>query len=139
MASDAEARAGWQQGDAPEKRPAALTEWEAFVVRHQNPWNLVIHFVSFVFFFGGLGAAAILGNPWYLAFFSVSGLVGAFGHWVTGDGGVSVREATIQLMVPVYVGRMFASLALGTYGRDSQRAFAKLAALETLDALELDA
>lgn len=108
-----------------------LTPWELFVLRHRKPLNLWIHAVSFGMFYGGPVAALISRNPWWLVLFAASGSVGAFGHWVSGDGGVNVREATSSPLVVFYVTRMFWRMARGRYGADIAAAEARHALAST--------
>jgi hypothetical protein len=107
-----------------------LTDWDVFVLRHRKRGNLAVHAVSCVCFFGGLLMAALTGKPVYLLAFFSSGIIGAAGHYLFKDGGVSVREATVQQTVPIYVVRMFWKLAWGTYQADVDQALARWAAFE---------
>lgn len=105
----------------------ALDPWDLFVLRHRKPLNLCIHAVSFVMFYGGPAVAVATRNPWWIVPFLASGSVGAFGHWVSGDGGVSVREATSSPWVVFYVTRMFWRIARGRYRDDLAAADARYA------------
>ncbi len=102
-----------------------LTPWDIFVLRHRRPLNLVIHFISLLCFYGGLGLAAGTRDWHYLLPFFASGLIGAFGHFVSGDGGVSVRETTSTPTVVVFVPWLFFRLFTGRYGADIARAEAR--------------
>jgi len=99
-----------------------LTEWETFILRHQKPGNLAVHFVSWLMFFGGPLIALLTFNPWWLSLFLLSGATGAAGHFIFGDSGVSLREATSNLSVPVFVSRMFWDLLRGKYWSQVQEA-----------------
>ncbi|MBC7532553.1 MAG: hypothetical protein H7318_13340 [Oligoflexus sp.] len=99
-----------------------LSDWDSFVIRHTHPGNFVVHFVSMIFFFGGPIAALITMDPLWLFFLAISGMVGSFGHFVFKDGKVSVKEATIQLMVPYFVLKMFGFIFRGKYGQEIKRA-----------------
>jgi hypothetical protein len=103
-----------------------LSSWDTFVLRHKLPLNLGIHFLSFVVYYGGPVAALIFHNPWYLLGLPLSGMIGAFGHFVSGDGGVKVQEATFSPQVVFYVTVMFYKIARGRYGRDIAKAEMKL-------------
>ena len=82
-------------------------DWERFVVRHTAPGNLVVHAVSFVLFWGSPLVALVAWDWRWLVGYVVSGPLGAAGHWLFEDGDVSVREATFQPAVPIYVAIMF--------------------------------
>lgn len=104
-----------------------ITAWDQFVLRHTKPGNLAVHFVSAVMFYGAPVAAVLTWDPWWLAAFALSGVVGAAGHYLFDDGGVSVREATFTPAVPFFVGIMFFKLASGTYADDLATARSKVA------------
>ncbi len=103
----------------------ALTTWERFVLRHTQPGNLAVHFVSLLLFFGSPLVALIAWSPWPLLGFVFSGAVGTLGHVLFRDGAVSVRESTSQPEVPYYVVRMFWLLARGRYAGEIAAARAK--------------
>jgi hypothetical protein len=106
-----------------------LSEWESFILRHRHPGNLFVHFLSWLMFVGGPILAALTKNPWYLLLFFSSGAMGALGHFVFKDSGVSLREATSSVMVPVYVTRMFVALLGGNYWPQVEAAQVKAADL----------
>lgn len=106
----------------------APTAWEAFVLRHRDPLNLRIHFASMwlylvgcTAFFAVLTTEGRFSFGWFAVWCS-SGPLGAFGHWWTGDGRVSTKEATHDPLVPLFVFRMFWHLGRGTYGEEVARA-----------------
>lgn len=122
-------------GSAPfSKEP--LSNWERFVIRHSKPSNLQIHFVSFLMFWGGLFIPLIVDDYRWVALFFASGLMGAFGHWVTGDGRVSPKEATRDPQVVFFVTIMFLKIAKGTYFREVEEAQRRYDYLSDMDGLE---
>ena len=92
--------------------------WSRFGLRHRHPGNLAVHAVSAVLFWVFPWISLATGDWRWLLGFAVSGVVGASGHYLFGDGGVSLREATSQPEVPWYVLRMFWRLATGRYAED---------------------
>jgi len=106
-----------------------LTDWETFILRHREPGNLFVHLISWLMFMGGPLLALFTSNAWYLSLFFGSGAVGAFGHFVFKDSGVSLKEATSSKMVPVYVTRMLWSLAQRNYWPQVERAEARAIAM----------
>lgn len=102
--------------------------WDCFVVRHTHRGNLAIHALSAAMFFGGPLVALVLWSPWPLLGFAASGAVGASGHWLFKDGGVSPREATSQPEVPPWVLLMFWMLLRGTWWPEVQAARDRLQA-----------
>lgn len=113
-----------EYGSLPED--LEIDPWDRFVLRHQRPGNLVIHFVSMLCFYGGPALALLAWNPWWLAAFFASGLLGAFGHWAFDDGPVSLREMTSQPEVPGFVVRMFWRMLRGEYARDTRLAYGRV-------------
>ncbi len=115
----------------PTLPPNNLSEWQNFVLRHQNPANIWVHFVSFLCFMGGPILALLTANILWFGLFMISGLIGTAGHYVFRDGGVSVREATFQLSVPYFVGKMLYQIVTGTYQRSTLEAKASQARIIT--------
>ncbi len=99
-----------------------MSDWHRFVLRHTNVGNFIFHFISLVFFFGGPVAALVTWESYWLLPFFISGMVGTAGHYLFRDGSVSVKEATIQIMVPFYVMRMFYLLLKGKYSEELKNA-----------------
>ena len=91
------------------------TRWDRFVLRHTNPLNLWVHFLSMLMYFVGPVLVLVTGNLWWWAAPILAGSVGAFGHWISADGGVSIREATIEMTVPLYVPLVFWKIMMGSY------------------------
>jgi len=108
-----------------------MTPWDRFVLRHTKPGNLAVHALSSLLFFGTPILALVLWSPWPLLGFAISGWVGAAGHRIFKDGGVSLREATAQPEVPYFVLVMFWRIARGVYAQDIARAQDKLASERT--------
>ena len=74
-----------------------LSPWQIFVLRHRHPLNIFIHFLSALMFYLGPAAAIYFWDwRWLILFFS-SGAVGTFGHWVSKDSSVNLREATASI------------------------------------------
>ena len=116
----------------PRAKDGSLTleSWELFVLRHQKPWNLVGHFVSFLMFYLGPLHAGVTGTPWGWLLFFASGGVGALSHFLSRDGEVNLREATSSPLVVFYVTVMFWKILRGTYGRDIATANRRYAELQ---------
>lgn len=103
-----------------------LSPWHKFVLRHRKRGNLWIHLVSFACFWGGPLMAVVECNPWWLVLFMISGGIGALGHALYRDGGVSVKEATSSPQVVWFVTVMFARILTGRYRHDVASALAAL-------------
>jgi hypothetical protein len=108
---------------------AKLSAWDFFVLRHRKFPNLVVHFVTFVMYWGCLPVAYSMGNPWWLLGLPLSGAIAAPSHYLFDDGGVSLREATWDPLVPFFVTILFWRLARGLYWQDVAEAEARFRAL----------
>lgn len=104
-----------------------VSSWDVFVLRHTHPTNLRIHVVSFAMFWGGPLLALAFWSPWPLVLFALSGVVGGFGHHVTGDSGVSVREATSSPLTVLYASFVVVLHLSGRYAPHIARARARAA------------
>lgn len=98
--------------------PVPPDAWDLFVLRHSKRGNLVIHFVSFLVYYGALIGLAVTWNPWWIVGLFVSGAIGSSGHYLFDDGGVKLREATFSPQVVFFVTIMFWRLARGVYFDD---------------------
>lgn len=106
-----------------------LSPWEFFVLRHTKPGNLVVHFVSFLMFWGGLAAAFVRREPLWLIPFFLSGIFAAPAHWYFDDGGINLFEASGSVRVVTYVAVMFWMLARGTWWPEVEACRARVRAL----------
>ncbi len=57
-----------------------LSEWEYFVLRHRNPTNLLLHFISLMLAYVVLGFAIVKQNAWYLLLYPIPVYIGYSGH-----------------------------------------------------------
>ncbi len=57
-----------------------LTEWEYFVLRHRNPTNLTLHFISLMLAYLVFGLAIVKQNAWYLLLYPIPVYIGYSGH-----------------------------------------------------------
>jgi hypothetical protein len=95
--------------------PETMSAWEYFVVRHCTRGNLLVHFVSFVVYWGSLSMLLLTRDPHWLLVWVPSGLIGTLGHYVFEEGTVSAKEAAFSPAVPFYVTIMFWRILRGTY------------------------
>ncbi len=95
-----------------------LSAWDFFVLRHRKTPNLVVHFLTMILYFASPILAYLYKNPWWLIGVPLSGAIAGPSHGVFQDGGVSVREATWDPLVPFFVVIMFWRLARGKYWDD---------------------
>ncbi len=104
----------------PKRTDDALENWDLFVLRHQQPFNVGIHFISFLMFWLG-PVAAILIHPAFLAFFFLSGLLGVAGHYLFKDGTVDRKEATSSVEVVLFSSLMAILFVTGKYFSEIER------------------
>ncbi len=104
-----------------------MTRWEFFVLRHRQPWNLVVHFFGFILYFGGLLGVLLTWDWRFLGGPVLSSLLATPSHYIFGDGIVDPRygEGVFTGFVPVYVVSIYWCLWKGTYWDDVRRVEAK--------------
>jgi hypothetical protein len=95
-------------------RPAGLTEWEYFVLRHQTPGNLALHAVSWIASNATAVAFVVTRNWWWLAAFAVTPAIGVAGHYIDRDGLVRSRDF-VRPQTHFYVGRILLLWFTGRY------------------------
>jgi len=96
-----------------------LVNWDLFVLRHMNQKNVAVHLVSFLMFWF-CPFLAVLINPWFIAGFFASGLVGTAGHYFFKDGTVDAKEATSSVQVVLFSSKMAFLFITGKYGQEIQ-------------------
>lgn len=104
--------------------PEGLTEWEFFVIRHQETGNLLFHLASWLLWIVALAASIItLRWEWMVAFL-VSPWVGVAGHYIYRDGLVRSRDF-IRPQTLIYLTVIFIMVLRRTYKTESLRVIAK--------------
>lgn len=94
--------------------PETLVDWDLFVLRHQNKKNVVVHFISFLFFWVS-PVLALFVSPYFIIGFFLSGLIGTAGHYFFTDGTVDAKEATSSLQVVEFSSKMAYLFVIGRY------------------------
>lgn len=97
--------------------PETLIDWDLFVLRHQNKKNVVVHFVSFIFFWLS-PLLAIFVNPFFILGFFASGIIGTAGHYFFSDGTVDAKEATSSIQVVQFSSKMAFLFITGKYWKE---------------------
>lgn len=103
-----------------------LSNWDIFVLRHRKKGNLVVHFFSFLTYYGALFALLITWHPAWIIGLFVSGFIGTAGHYLFDDGRVKIKEATFDPMVVFYVTIMFYKIFRRSYSKDIEGAEQRL-------------
>ncbi|NQY99312.1 MAG: hypothetical protein HRT45_01425 [Bdellovibrionales bacterium] len=101
-------------------RNSGLDDWSIFVLRHTNLWNVRIHLFSALCFWLSPVLAYFV-SPWFLLGFFASGLIGAFGHYVTKDSGVNFVETTHDPQVVRFSTKMAWMFLKGQYNDEIER------------------
>lgn len=110
-----------------------LTDWEVFVRRHKSPINLKIHLISASMFWAGAILSVSLWDWRWLIVFLISGPIGSLGHYISGDGKVSFREATHSLDAVHFASKVCLLYVLGQYQRVQDQVEAKYLRLSTTE------
>lgn len=90
--------------------------WDVFVLKHQNPYNVALHALGVVLFYGLLIAAVLLKNYWLLLALPSSQLVGLIGHRFFERSYIDLQDAVFSVRASRALNKMFFKLVTGTYG-----------------------
>lgn len=113
-----------------------LTSWDFFCLRHRKTPNLVVHFLTWILYLVSFYFILVHRQwTWFLGVFA-SGAIAAPSHYLFDDGGVNLREATWDPLVPFFVTIMFLRMARGLYFEDVEKALAKVEELRAQGVLE---
>lgn len=110
----------------PSQSPTDLSNWDIFVLRHRKKGNLIVHFFSFLTYYGALFALIVTWDPTWIIGLFVSGFIGTAGHYLFDDGQVKIKEATFDPMVVFYVTIMFYKIFRRSYSHDIESAEQRL-------------
>jgi NAD(P)-dependent dehydrogenase (short-subunit alcohol dehydrogenase family) len=114
-------------------RELPLSDWDLFVLRHHKPGNLVLHFISAAMFFGS-PIYGLLTHDWlWFGWFCLSGCIGTYAHYLTGDGTVTLRESSSSPRIVGYNLRMWWRVFIGRYGKDVRSAKRRLTQAQIQD------
>jgi len=102
--------------------------WDVFVLKHQNPYNIALHVLGVLIFYGLLLGARLLHTPWLLWCLPLSQFVGLLGHYSFERSHIDWRDAVFSWRASRCLNKMFYRVMTGQYGDDMRRA---LAALQT--------
>jgi N-acyl-D-aspartate/D-glutamate deacylase len=100
--------------------------WDVFVLKHQNRWNIALHAVGVVLWYGLLAAAVIMRDWRWLLLTPSSQLVGLLGHRLFERTPVDPSDAVFTVRASACLNRMFVRLLLGRYRGDIAKAKARL-------------
>jgi N-acyl-D-aspartate/D-glutamate deacylase len=96
--------------------------WEIFVMKHQHPANLALHFAGVIVFYGLIGLALVTGNWWLLWLLPLSQTVGLAGHYFFERSHIDLQDAVFSVRASRCLNRMFLRLLTGKYADDIKQA-----------------
>lgn len=100
--------------------------WDVFVLKHQDPWNIALHAVGVVLFYGLCAVAWLTGDWRWLLATPSSQLVGLLGHRLFERAPVDPSDAVFTVRASACLNRMFVRLLMGRYPGDIARAKERL-------------
>src|SRR5262245_26300637 len=95
--------------------------WDIFVLKHRNPYNIALHVLGVIVFYGLLIAALMTRNPWLLLLLPLSQMVGLAGHYFFERSHIDLQDAVFSIRASRCLNRMFFKLITGGYGREIRR------------------
>ncbi len=96
--------------------------WDIFVLKHQNSYNIALHLLGVIIFYGLLLCAAVARNWWMLLFLPLSQLVGLVGHFLFERSHIDLQDALFSFRASRCLNRMFLRVITLRYGEDVRRA-----------------
>jgi hypothetical protein len=107
--------------------------WDVFVMKHQHPANLALHFVGVIVFYGLIALAVATGDWRLLALLPLSQAVGLAGHYFFERSHIDLQDAIFSVRASRCLNRLFLRLLAGKYAGDVRRANAALEAYRAAD------
>jgi N-acyl-D-aspartate/D-glutamate deacylase len=96
--------------------------WDIFVMKHQHPANLALHFAGVVIFYGLMALALLTRQWWLLLLLPLSQAVGLLGHYFFERSHIDLQDAVFSVRASRCLNRMFLRLLTGQYANDIRRA-----------------
>jgi N-acyl-D-aspartate/D-glutamate deacylase len=108
--------------------------WDIFVLKHQNPFNIALHGLGVVIFYGLLIAAVVSKNYWLLLLLPASQIVGLIGHRFFERSYIDMQDAVFSIRASRSLNRMFFQLLTGKYLAEIEAKRARLREFQTAQA-----
>jgi hypothetical protein len=89
--------------------------WDIFLLKHQNPFNIALHVLGVVIFYGLLIAAFAMKNYWLLLLLPSSQIVGLIGHRFFERSYIDLQDAVFSIRASRSLNKMFFKLITGKY------------------------
>jgi N-acyl-D-aspartate/D-glutamate deacylase len=96
--------------------------WDIFVMKHRNPYNISLHFLGVIVFYGIVAAAIFARNPWLLFLLPLSQIVGLVGHYFFERSHIDLQDAVFSVRASRCLNKMFLRIITGEYKEDIRRA-----------------
>lgn len=91
--------------------------WHIFLQKHRHPANIACHCIAFVIMYAVPLFALALKNPWILALWPASQLIGIFSHALFEPNHIDQRDAVFSWRALISLHRMFFMVTTGRYGK----------------------
>lgn len=95
--------------------------WDVFVLKHQNIYNIALHFMGVIIFYGLLFAAFFWRQYWLLLLLPSSQLVGLIGHYFFERSHIDITDAVFSVRASRCLNKMFYQILTGKYRREIER------------------
>jgi N-acyl-D-aspartate/D-glutamate deacylase len=89
--------------------------WDIFVLKHQNPFNIALHALGVVIFYGLLISAFAMKNYWLLLLLPASQIIGLIGHRFFERSYIDLQDALFSIRASRSLNKMFFKLIAGKY------------------------
>jgi N-acyl-D-aspartate/D-glutamate deacylase len=96
--------------------------WDIFVMKHQHPANIALHFVGVILFYGLVALAVLTRHWWLLLLLPLSQAVGLLGHYFFERSHIDLQDAVFSMRASRCLNRMFLRLITGKYTDDIRQA-----------------
>lgn len=100
--------------------------WDIFLLKHRNAWNVALHGLGVVLFYGFAAVAATTRNFWWLLALPSSQIVGLIGHALFEPSPIDPADAVFTLRASFALNRMFVRVLTGRYFAEAERARVRL-------------
>ena len=92
--------------------------WDIFVLKHQHPLNIALHFVGIIIFYGLLLIAWQLHQPFLLLALPLSQLTGLLGHFLFERSHIDLQDAIFSWRASLCLGYLLWQVITGKYAQD---------------------
>jgi N-acyl-D-aspartate/D-glutamate deacylase len=95
--------------------------WDIFVLKHQNKWNIFLHLLGVLYFYGVLLGVCWSQWGWGLLLLPFSQLIGLLGHFFFEPSFIDLQDATFSFRASRCLNRLFWKIVTGRYVAELER------------------